>query len=78
MKRWTAFVTYRKTDDQDDSIVLEFEDVGELDAILESRMISHFNLVGKVELQYNGHMGVPISMAQCFVDGDFEPVGAFH
>jgi hypothetical protein len=78
MARFTAFVTYRKTDDVNDSIVFDFEEEGQLGEELEKRHISLFNIVGRMELLYNGHMGNPISMAQCFAEGDFEPIGAMH
>lgn len=77
-KRWTATVTYRKTDDQNAKLVLEFDETEQLEALLGQSNVSIFNIVGGIDLQYNGHMGMPISMAQCFMDGDFEPVGAFH
>jgi len=75
MKRWTATVTYRKTDDMDDTISFDFDEEGELGSILESRKISYFSLAAEITLRYNGHMGMPVSMAQCLMDGDFETMG---
>jgi hypothetical protein len=78
MARFTAFVTYRKTDDVNGNTVIDYDEDGQLSAELEKRHISLFNIVGEIRLMYNGHMGMPISMAQCFADGDFVPTGMHH
>lgn len=72
MKRWTAFITYKKTEDVDGTLSFDFDEVGELEAILERNFVSTFNLSADVQLRYNGHMGLPISQMQCIMEGDFE------
>jgi hypothetical protein len=78
MARFTIFVTYKKTDDVNGDIVIDYDEDGQLSEELERRHISLFNIVGEMRLRYNGHMGQPISMAQCFAEGDFGPTGVMH
>lgn len=77
-KRYTCIVTFKKFDDVHVTHSYEFDDPASFESVLEADSKSISSIVGAIQLIYNGHQGKPVSMVQCFMEGDFGSMGALQ